>query len=106
LQAKANIAPESLILTARTLRRCDYSASKASEESADFRDYGSAPVFEGACSGAEVGVSMAAPTQLLGNRKCLRHYGAQHAMSRKLLILALAALASVVRVGSIADSSN
>ena len=26
LQAKANIAPESLILTARTLRRCDYSA--------------------------------------------------------------------------------
>jgi hypothetical protein len=31
LQAKANIAPESLIIMARTLRRCDYSASKASE---------------------------------------------------------------------------
>jgi hypothetical protein len=29
LQAKANIAPESLIRTARTLRRRDYSASKA-----------------------------------------------------------------------------
>jgi hypothetical protein len=54
LQAKANIASESLILTARTLRRCDYSASKASEEGADFREafaiYRSAPVFGGACS--------------------------------------------------------
>ena len=49
LQVKANIAPESLIRTARTLRRCDYSASKASEEGADFRDTvaidRSAPVF-------------------------------------------------------------
>jgi hypothetical protein len=32
--------------------------------------------FEGACSGAEVGVSVIGRAyRLLGNRKCIRHYG-------------------------------
>ena len=55
LQAKANIASESLIRTARTFSSLRLFRVESQEEGADFREafaiYRSAPVFEGACSG-------------------------------------------------------